>query len=82
MDDKLINGSTKHETKQVLNRKIVSNYLTDDLDNKISTSKLELFKINKVIENAIHWCLVNGKIVLVFKYYSNYLMLGLIWYLV
>lgn len=43
------------------NKRLIANNLVNRLDEKIKSSELEHFKINKVIENAIHWCLVNGE---------------------
>ena len=57
---KLLNGSAQRETKEILERKHFNNLLVNELENKITKSQEELFKINKIIENAIHWCLVNG----------------------
>lgn len=67
-----MNAANLHETtngiedKSLLfkNRKFVPNTLVEELEKKIYTKngvdKQELLKINKLIENAIHWCLVNG----------------------
>lgn len=42
------------------NRRFITNDLVNQLEEKMNDSQVEKFRINKVIENAIHWCLVNG----------------------
>ncbi|CAF0731917.1 unnamed protein product [Brachionus calyciflorus] len=56
----LQNGDVQNGLKSALKRNLLINYLVEELDEKIKSSNLEVFKINKIIENAIHWCLVNG----------------------
>ncbi len=46
---------------KVLNtRRTLFNELVNQLENNLSDRK-EVLKINRIIENAIHWALVNGK---------------------
>ncbi|RNA00504.1 glutathione synthetase-like isoform X2 [Brachionus plicatilis] len=64
------NGKTNGNTNGIINgakyaklydsRRFITNNLVNRLEEKLTSSKLEQFKINKIIENAIHWCLVNG----------------------
>jgi hypothetical protein len=42
-------------------RRTLFNNLVSQLENSLSDRK-EVLKINRIVENAIHWALVNGKL--------------------
>lgn len=78
------NGKTNGNTNGIINgakyaklydsRRFITNNLVNKLEEKLTASKLEQFKINKIIENAIHWCLVNGRLlnILNFLFFYNF----------
>ena len=60
-------------SKQTTSNQVMSRHITNDLINQFETNTNINYK-NKLIERAIHWCLVNGFVVVPKYIHSNDLM--------